>query len=243
MNSNFSKYKCDILVIGGGITGLSVGIALLESKRNLKVIIVEKESLLGEHASSRNSGVLHAGFYYSPGSLKAKFCRDGNLEMRKMAKNLGLPLRQTGKIVVTRNESEISSLMNLINRAEINGVNLELLKSSKLKQIEPLARTHDVFAWSPNTSVTEPKSFVRAFEDRFKKLGGIIHLRTLVGLSELGNEIVELSNKYHAKFYINSGGTRSSEIAHKCGAGLDYSSLPFLGLYLITEGSKLPLKT
>jgi L-2-hydroxyglutarate oxidase LhgO len=82
MARNIQPQKCDVLIIGGGIIGLSIGIALLESKPSLRVIIAEKEKSLGLHASGRNSGVLHAGFYYSPDSLKAKFCRDGNKELR-----------------------------------------------------------------------------------------------------------------------------------------------------------------
>ena len=81
----------DVLIIGGGVVGLSTGIALLEANPRLKVIIVEKEKTIATHASGRNSGVLHAGFYYTPNSLKAQFCRDGNLELRKIAKNMISP--------------------------------------------------------------------------------------------------------------------------------------------------------
>jgi len=104
MSENTQPQKCDVLIIGGGIIGLSIGIALLESKPSLKVIIAEKEKSLGLHASGRNSGVLHAGFYYSPDSLKAKFCRDGNKELRKIAKKHGINVRDVVKFVVARNE-------------------------------------------------------------------------------------------------------------------------------------------
>ena len=92
--------KCDVLIIGGGVVGLSTGIALLEANPSRKVVIAEKESRLGLHASGRNSGVLHSGFYYSPDSLKAKFCRDGNQELRKLAKKYNIPIREVGKVVV-----------------------------------------------------------------------------------------------------------------------------------------------
>ena len=77
--------KCDVLIIGAGVVGLSTGIALLQSRPSLKVLIADKEKEIAMHASGRNSGVIHAGFYYSPDSLKAKFCRDGNFELRKLA--------------------------------------------------------------------------------------------------------------------------------------------------------------
>jgi L-2-hydroxyglutarate oxidase len=82
---------CDVLVIGAGVVGLSTGIALLQSRPSLKVMVADKEKDLGLHASGRNSGVIHAGFYYSPDSLKAKFCRDGNFELRKLAKRYEIP--------------------------------------------------------------------------------------------------------------------------------------------------------
>jgi len=93
------KRGCDVLILGAGVVGLATGIALLQGRPTLKVIIAEKEETLARHASGRNSGVLHAGFYYSPDSLKAKFCREGNFELRKLAKKYSIPIRETGKIV------------------------------------------------------------------------------------------------------------------------------------------------
>ena len=90
--------KCDVLIIGGGVVGLSTGIAFLEANPSLKVVIAEKEFRLGLHASGRNSGVLHAGFYYSPDSLKSKFCRDGNQELRKLANKYNIPVREVGQV-------------------------------------------------------------------------------------------------------------------------------------------------
>jgi L-2-hydroxyglutarate oxidase LhgO len=90
-----SLIKCDLLIIGSGVVGLSIGIAYLRANPGKKVIIADKEELTGKHASGRNSGVLHAGFYYSPESLKAKFCRTGNLQLRSLAKEYGItPIEQ-----------------------------------------------------------------------------------------------------------------------------------------------------
>ena len=96
----------DVAIIGGGINGIATGIALLESKANIRVVILEKEAGIGLHASGRNSGVLHSGFYYSPKSLRAKFCKEGNVELTNFCKNNKIPILNTGKVVVSRNEAE-----------------------------------------------------------------------------------------------------------------------------------------
>ena len=106
MSSIRGTLSCDILIIGGGVIGLSIGIAILQSRNDTKVIVVEKESDLGLHASTRNSGVLHAGFYYSPDTLKAQFCKQGNIEMRQLAKEFNIPLKEVGKVIVTKRENE-----------------------------------------------------------------------------------------------------------------------------------------
>ena len=97
------EQQTDVLIVGAGIVGLSIGIALLQAEKGLKVLIVDKEPAAGEHASGRNSGVLHAGFYYSPDSLKAKFCREGNLELRNLCRENSIPIQECGKVVVSRN--------------------------------------------------------------------------------------------------------------------------------------------
>ena len=135
--------KCDFLIIGGGVVGLSTGIAFLEANPSFRVVIAEKEPRLGLHASGRNSGVLHAGFYYSPDSLKAKFCRDGNQELRKLAKKYNIPVREVGKVVVARNNDENERLETLFNRGITNGVELEILDAAHLDKCEPLAITHE----------------------------------------------------------------------------------------------------
>ena len=170
--------NCDILIIGAGVMGLATGIALLEAKPSLKVIIAEKEKQLAMHASGRNSGVLHAGFYYSPDSLKAKFCRDGNKELRKLAKKYEIPVRECGKVVVTRNDDENQRLETLYQRGIANGVDIEMLDASKLGNYEPLAITHERFLWSPTTAVSDSKAIVDAMRREFESLGGTIQKRS-----------------------------------------------------------------
>ena len=141
--------KYDHLIIGGGIVGLSVGLELLNKYPNARVLLVDKEEKTGLHASGRNSGVLHAGFYYSPDSLKAKFCRQGNLELREIIAADAIPLNECGKVVVAQNEEDLVRLEALFERGITNGVKLELLPEADLVKIEPLAKTFKKFLWSP----------------------------------------------------------------------------------------------
>ena len=105
-----------VTVIGGGILGLSVGIALRTYFNNIEVTIYEKELTLGIHASSRNSGVIHAGFYYSPDSLKARYCANGNKELKELCRKHSLPIQEIGKVVVTSNFDELERLQHLYKR-------------------------------------------------------------------------------------------------------------------------------
>lgn len=242
MARNIHPQKCDVLIIGGGIIGLSIGIALLESNPSLKVIIAEKEKALGLHASGRNSGVLHAGFYYSPDSLKAKFCRDGNKELRKVAKKHGIEVRDVGKVVVARNEDENQRIDTLFERGIKNGVDIELKSAEELKLFEPLAVTHGRFLWSPRTGVSDPKAINQALMSDFVSLGGKIDFDTELTLILRNSEIHDGSNRYDAKHFVNAAGAQSDRIARKIDVGLEYAMLPFIGVYRTTEEKNLPLK-
>ena len=159
--------RCDVLILGGGVIGLSTGIALLQAKPSLKVIIAEKEDRLALHASGRNSGVLHAGLYYSPDSLKAKFCREGNKELRILATKYNIPVREVGKVVVVRNDDENKGLEMLYERGIKNGVDLEIHETSYLKKYESLTITHERFLWSPTTAVSDPTAIMEAMRQEF----------------------------------------------------------------------------
>jgi L-2-hydroxyglutarate oxidase LhgO len=234
--------KCDVLIIGGGVVGLATGIAILENKPASKIIIAEKEPLLALHASGRNSGVLHAGFYYSPDSLKAKFCRDGNKELRILANKYDIPVREVGKVVVVRNDDENSRLETLFERGIKNGVDLEILDASKLNTYEPLAITHERFLWSPSTAVSDPKAIIKAMRKEFELLGGSIHYETKISLKEVNNEVVDASHQFNATQIINAAGAQADRISRAVGVGTEYAMLPFMGVYRATEEKNLPLQ-
>jgi L-2-hydroxyglutarate oxidase LhgO len=234
--------KCDVLIIGAGVVGLSTGIALLHSRPSLKVAIADKEKDIGLHASGRNSGVIHAGFYYSPDSLKAKFCREGNFELRKLAKKYEIPVKDVGKVVVTQNSDEDSRLDTLFDRGIANGVELEIHPAEKLKEFEPLAITHNRFMWSPNTGISDSLAIVKAMRDEFLSLGGEIYFESKVSLTQSNEEIHDASNQFTFKHVVNAAGAQADRISRSVGVGSEYAMLPFMGVYRATSEKNLPLQ-
>lgn len=144
----------DLVVIGGGVVGLALADAWLTRNPGDSVIVYDKEDELAAHASGRNSGVLHAGFYYAPDSLKARLTRDGNRMLKEFCAERGVPVRATGKVVVTTNEEQLSSLMTLLERGQANGVELELIDEAGLSELEPLALVKPDYARTFNGSPT-----------------------------------------------------------------------------------------
>jgi L-2-hydroxyglutarate oxidase LhgO len=127
--------SCDFLIIGGGIVGLAIATALKDEWPDSEVQLLEKESDSISHASGRNSGVLHAGFYYSPESLKAQLTRDGNALLKKFCEERAIPLRNSGKVVVTTNTQQLDQLDELYRRGVANGVNQNMISESDMKEI------------------------------------------------------------------------------------------------------------
>jgi L-2-hydroxyglutarate oxidase LhgO len=232
--------KYDHLIIGGGIVGLAIGLELLNKYPSARVLLVDKESKTGSHASGRNSGVLHAGFYYSPDSLKAKFCLQGNLELREVIAADSIPINECGKVVVAQNEQDLERLESLYQRGVTNGVKLELLPEADLARIEPLAKTFKKFLWSPMTAVSNPELVTESIKNRFLNRGGQIRTNTKASINKDGAVVID-TQELIANNIINAAGTGAIHLAHSAGVGKDYSQLPVLGLYKITPNSNLPL--
>ena len=227
----------DHIIIGAGIIGISLGLALLERNPSRKVLIIDKENKPGVHASGRNSGVLHAGFYYSPDSLKAKFCRLGNLELRKFCKENNLRIIETGKVVVCQDKQDVLRLEELYRRGVENGVDIELHSFQELRRIEPAAQTIDKFIWSPTTAVGSPKDVIEKLSEKFVKSGGKFLFNQKVKLIKKNNEILiqTKSANYFAKAIINSAGAYAAELAKQVNVGREYVCMPFLGAYKKTN--------
>ena len=227
----------DYVIIGAGIIGISLGIELLIQKPTKRILIIDKESRPGVHASGRNSGVLHAGFYYSPDSLKAKFCKQGNLELKKFCKTNNLEVKETGKVVVCQDKNDVTRLMNLFERGIANGVEIELLESKELSRIEPAAQTVDKFIWSPTTAVGNPKEIIKKLAEKFTDMGGLFRFNSRVKLIDNSSEVLIEGDGYilSATSIINSAGAYASELAKQVGVGHEYVCLPFLGAYRKSE--------
>lgn len=234
--------QTDFLIIGAGVIGVSIGNSLLDKYPKSRVVIVDKEAQLGAHASGRNSGVLHAGFYYSPDSLKARFCRDGNLALNEVIARNSIPIRKTGKVVVTKSLDELPRLERLFERGIANGVKLEFLPASELNRFEPLANTCGNFLWSPTTSVSDPIAIIQAMAKDFTSKGGLLKLNTEVQIND-GHEVLLNSQKIAVEQVINAAGVNALNFAQQFGIGNSYSLLPVLGLYKTISDVKLPLRT
>ena len=234
------EQQTDVLIVGAGIVGLSIGIALLQAEKGLKVLIVDKEPAAGEHASGRNSGVLHGGFYYSPDSLKAKFCREGNLELRNLCRENSIPIQECGKVVVSRNSEEDERLDLLHSRGLSNGVELELLEKTELSKYEPLAITHQRFLWSPNTAISDPRAVIKAMVSKFEGLGGKLSYGQRIEFQRTQDGVS--AKNIRAKYVINSAGAQSDRLAKELGLAKRYAMVPFMGVYRAVSSDYLPLK-
>jgi L-2-hydroxyglutarate oxidase LhgO len=221
----------DFLIIGGGIIGISIA---LEAKRRFpdcRVTLLEKEPHCGLHASGRNSGVLHAGFYYSADSLKARLTREGNRRLTAYCRERGLRLNPCGKLVVATQPSELEWLDELLRRAQRNGVELQALSAIEAREIEPRARVLERALYSPTTSSIDPAQVMTALVADAVRLG--IDIRT--GLPWRGRDrdgVFTTAGRLPAGYVINAAGLQADRIAQDYGFGRRYRILPFKGLYL-----------
>ena len=229
--------EVDVLIVGGGIVGLGIGVGLLRTDPTLRVTVLESENALAQHGSGRNSGVLHAGFYYSPDSLKAKLTRVGNEMLKKLCHDESIPIRECGKVVVTRSSDEIPRLEELHRRALANGVKVELVDSEHLQRLEPFAQTCSVALWSPNTAVANPSAVTDAMARVFMKMGGLVKMSTGVELLDGSSVILRDESRLYARHVVNAAGLYADKLAHSSGVGLEYEMLPFKGIYLYGDSS------
>jgi len=222
----------DFLIIGGGIMGLSIARQLSQSYPDQSIVLLEKEPELSMHASGRNSGVLHAGFYYTSDSLKARFCRDGNRLLTEYCLEMELPINRCGKVVVTRNENELSALDVLFSRGKQNGVELIPLDEKQLAEIEPKAKTFAKALYSPATATVDPYAINQHFFRQLIQNGVQILFNTRYLSSLKKNTVQTNKGNIEAGYVINAAGLYADKIAKDFGYSKDYTILPFKGLYL-----------
>ena len=235
--------KSDFLVIGAGIIGLSVAKALKECYPDASVAVIEKERDVGMHASGRNSGVLHAGFYYTADSLKARFSVEGNARLKAFCEAEDLPVNACGKLVIAQNDDEVKTLYELQKRGEANGVNVRLVTQKEAEAIDPNVRTHRFALYSPSTATVDPKAVVRRLKERLVERGVQIYLDTQY-LHRVGlKRILTTKGTFEAEKIINCAGLYADKIAKEFDFAQDYTILPFKGIYLKYSGDDQPIRT
>lgn len=224
----------DFLIIGGGVIGVSIARELRRRHPDTVVTLLEKEGHCGEHASGRNSGVLHAGFYYTPDSLKAKLTRDGNRELTAYCEEKKLRINKCGKLVVAKNESELASLDTLLERGRHNGVPLYAVSAQQAREIEPRVKTWERALFSPSTSAVDPGEVMAAMEQDARAEGVNIRFGERF-LAKQGGSIVTNAGHWSARYVVNAAGLYADRIARQYGFSQHYRILPFKGLYLYSS--------
>lgn len=234
----------DFVVAGGGVLGLQTAIQWKRKHPEETVLLLEKDPQPGLHASGRNSGVLHAGFYYSADSLKARFSRDGNRALRAYCEERKLPINPCGKLVVARNEGELSGLDELYRRAEVNGVRMEKIDEAQAREIEPRIKTHTRALWSPDTATVDPKRVMAEMAREAQDLGVEIWNGTPYrGRGSKPSELRTGKGLIHAGYFVNAAGVFADRVAAEFGFGDRYHILPFKGLYLYSNQPAGEFKT
>ena len=224
----------DVAVIGGGIVGLATALRIQERRPGLRILILEKERELATHQSGHNSGVLHAGLYYQPGSLKARLCREGKAEMEAFAETHGIPIDHCGKLVVAVEESELGRLDALRERAVANGVpGLEDVYRERIRELEPYAAGIRGL-WSPRTGVIDFRRVALAIADDLRAAGVDIRTGHAVSAIDVRSSDVVVSTaraEFTSRIVVSCAGLQADRVAALTGERTGPTIVPFRGDY------------
>lgn len=231
--------QCDVAIIGAGIVGLATGLQLLRVAPGLSIVVLEKEPEVAAHQTGHNSGVIHAGLYYKPGSLKARLCVEGASAMVRFCQQEGIPYELCGKVVVATSQDEISALNELLVRGRANGVpGLRELTASEIRDIEPHAAGIRGLH-SPATGITDYKMVAQKYAELICRNGGTVLTGSEVTkiVSNPGEIVLEssmgesLTGAITARGVVNCAGLQSDRIARLAGADQGLEIIPFRGEY------------
>lgn len=226
------------IVVGGGIVGLATARELLRRHPDFKLALLEKEPRLGSHQTGHNSGVIHTGIYYKPGSLKAKACVAGHRAMIAFCEERNIPFVRCGKVIVALDESELPRLNDLYQRGLANGVEgLEMIEPERLREIEPYAAGIKAI-YSPNTGIIDYKAVAAAYESDIRAAGGDILCDTRVlSLTARGNRSIVSTTRgdFEADTVITCAGLYSDKISNAAG---ELKIVPFRGSYYSLKPEK-----
>ena len=229
----------DYIVVGGGIVGASTALSLITKHPKKQVLLVEKEKSFASHQTGHNSGVIHAGVYYEPGSLKAEFCREGLKETIKFCSLHQIPFHQCGKLLVATNDVELKRMDELYERCKSNDIGAEVLDQNKLNEIEP-----NVFGIGAllvkSTGIVNYKLITEKMTEQFESLGGEFLLNTkIINLQEDEDRIqVTTPNEtFNSRYLVCCAGLMADRIAKLLKIKINFQIVPFRGEYF-----KLPEK-
>ena len=224
----------DAIVVGGGIVGLGTALAVLRARPGTSLVVLEKEPRLGAHQTGHNSGVIHAGLYYKPGSLKATMCARGRMMLETFCEEHGVPVERCGKVIVATREEELPRLDELEQRSRANGlVGVRRVGADQLREREPHAGGIAALL-VPQTGIVDYADVLRAYAAEVRQRGGEIRTTARVtGIERRGNRVVAESSagEIEAKVLIACAGLDSDRVARAAGLQTDLAIVPFRGEY------------
>jgi L-2-hydroxyglutarate oxidase len=223
----------DVLVVGGGILGLATAHRLLEQRPRTSIVVVEKEPAIALHQTGRNSGVLHSGIYYKPGSLKAANCRAGKAALERFCAEEGIPYEICGKVVVAVDEAERGRLEALLERGLANRVRCERISPERLREIEPhaagVAALH-----VPGTGIVDYRRVCERLAARIAERGGtVVTGARVASFSKVGNRTIVSTpaTEYDVRIVVNCAGLQSDRVTQLAGRRPSARIVPFRGEY------------
>lgn len=239
--TNFDPVQHDVIIIGGGIVGLATALQLKNTNPQLKLLLIEKEDELAKHQTGNNSGVIHSGLYYKPGSLKATNCIRGYHLMIDFCRANAIPFDLCGKIVVATEEKELPLMENLYKRGEQNGLkNLKRLRKEELKEYEPhVMGLAGIFV--PQTGIVDYKLVALKYGELIQRMNGEIKFGEKVLDIQTASDhslVVTQKTSYKAKLVINCAGLYSDKVARMTVPKLNVKIIPFRGEYFKLKKEK-----
>ena len=225
--------RFDVAIVGGGIVGLASARAMLERWPGIRVAVVEKELSLGLHQTGRNSGVLHSGIYYKPGSFKSRLCASGNVAMVAFCEEHGIAYERCGKLIVASDESERVRLHALRDRGVAAGIEVSLLTRTEIAEREPNVVGVEGL-WVPATGITDYTAVLHALAGIVERHDGLIALGTeVLGFRHITGEHILQTTKgeIRARWLVNCAGLQSDRVAARSGAEMSARIVPFRGEY------------
>ena len=226
-------HQTDIAIVGGGIVGLATAYRLGQRYPKLSITILEKEASLAQHQTGHNSGVLHSGIYYKPGSLRATNCREGKLAMESFCRDEEIAYELCGKVIVAVDDSELENLNRIFERGQANGVNCEMIDAERLKELEP--HVNGVKAIHvPEAGIVDYKQVCERLGQRAQERGDTIMLSSRVtGFASKGDRVIVNSTNgdIESRFIVTCGGLHGDRVAKKSGTNVDSKIVPFRGEY------------